>query len=275
MAPKSKSKTAPIAMAPKEAAPVAKKGRKAADPPPEAPPAKKGRASKKDESKEDPPKAKSAMELFQEEIQTKENAMGKKALILGTIAEDNESEEDEDGEDDEGEEEEDEDALYEKEATIEELRALPVIYLSEDQMKIVDACTEEMSLIGRDGPDDPFRMTNTSDAADAIALIGRTEKKATKALKSSPSTAFAYNLGLTMIAIADDFWLYDNDDPASCNKVLKLIRALWTKLLKLKPSELGITAEEVGTVKKLIDTCVRCVKEIGEGISGDENLYVF
>jgi hypothetical protein len=283
--PAKATKAASKAKATKEqpSAPIAKRGaRKAADPPPEAPPVKKGKAAKKEVAKEEPPK--SAMELFGEEVKEREKERGKKALILGSLdetVEDNEEEEeeegddedDDDGEDDEGED--DHDDLYEKEATIEELRALPIVYLSEEQMVLIDAVQDEMSLIGRDGPDDPFRMTNTADAVAAISFIEETVKKATKSLKGSPATSFAHTLGLTMIIIADDFWLCDNDDPAACNKVLKSIRGLWIKLLKLTPAELGITADEVNIIKKLIEKCARCVKEIAEGISGDENLYVF
>ena len=217
MAPKSKSKTIPPPSK-EETAPLVKKGRKAADPPPEAPPAKKGRNTKKEVVKKEV--AKTAMELFGEEIAAKEQERGKKALVLGSLADDEDEEEEDEGEDEgeeeeEGEEGEDDDGdeLYEKEATIEELRALPVLFLSEEQMKIVDSCTDEMSLIGRDGPDDTFMLTNTSEAAAAMALIEKTEKKANKSINSSPSTAFSYALGLTMVSIADDFWMVDNDDP--------------------------------------------------------------
>ena len=289
MAPKSKS------VAKADPPPPAKKSRKAAEPPPAAPPAKKGKketAAKVVESKGKkftkakkevpPPPPATAMEIFGAEMQELQKKTGKKALILGTLdqmdeeeGEDEEEEENEEGEEGEDEDEDEDNDLYEKEATIEELRALPRILISEAQEKIIDDVNEAMSLIGRDGPEDPFRMTNTSDAADAIALIEDTVKQASKVLKASPQEAFAYNLGLTMSCIADDFWLCDNDDPNACNKALKAMRSLWTKLFKLKPEALGITADEVEIVKKVIEKCARSVKEIAEGISGNEDLYTF
>merc|ERR1712130_581716 len=64
-----------------------------------------------------------------------------------------------------------------------DLLQIPKIFVSQQAVNALQALSDELGLVGRDGPDDPICMTNTRHAREYYAIFNPAIKKMTALYK--------------------------------------------------------------------------------------------
>lgn len=178
----------------------------------------------------------SVFEVFDAELKVKAEELGKTCIVLNGWSPPEENEDDED---------EDYQEREEPQPTLEELRALPKIFILPQASAAMEEVGKELGAVGCDGPDDPFRMTNTASSYDGHDIITKHLKDFDKMMRQKAyKDAFCKLLGITLASAHDDFWYMDTDVPEDVEKIMKKLTAAWGKVWARPDEELGGVSEQ-------------------------------
>ena len=199
------------------AEPARKKAKKAAAPPPPPPPPA-------EDSESDAPTLPlpPARKEYQVHLEAREAALGKHAIILGSLS----PPEDASVEDEE----------EEWEPTLADLMRLPVAYVSEACRALLEARGKAI---------DAGFFTNTASSERALKLIRKSLDSMARLLKGSkPKLEAAFNeaFAITLPAKTQNYWLLDNDDAPLVDGLIAELGGVWAVLFKQPDTALGIDA---------------------------------
>ena len=190
----------------------------------------------------------SANEQYSAELKAKEASTGLSAVLVGHIVR--------------------EDSEDESDPTLEELRAIPVVYVPNavvDEVEKLDNYVARISLGGELDPEeefDGFQMTNTAssytymDKIDEQFRIIASHKRA----KKWPAV-FGTLFATTLVFSRRDIWYIDTDIPEHAIRLLKGFATRWKDVLKHTDAELGIDEESRVALVKMLDAFSKDVKD--------------
>jgi hypothetical protein len=190
-------------------------------------------------------------EQYSAELKAKEAATGLSAVLVGRVEYDEDEEEDED-----------------REPTLEQLRAIPVVFVPKqvvEEIETLDKYVARITLGGELEDEDDFngfQMTNTAssytymDKIDQQFRVIASHKRAKKL-----NAVFGTLLATTYVFSRRDIWYIDTDIPEQAVRLLKGFATRWKDVLKHTDAELGINAESRAAVIKMLDSFAQEIKD--------------
>ncbi|GAB4818630.1 hypothetical protein N2152v2_005676 [Parachlorella kessleri] len=137
------------------------------------------------------------------------------------------------------------DSEDEDQPTLAQLRAVPVVVCPKPAAASYAALMGELEMVGRDGPDDPIRMLNTSSSYEGHEILTRYRKAVDKLLyKKDWPEAFTQAVVLLKAAKEEEFWYMDTDDPEAVGAIVEKMDHQWGKLFTRTDEELGGVSQD-------------------------------
>jgi hypothetical protein len=142
--------------------------------------------------------------------------------------------------------------------TLEDLRALPKIFINRSVDKHLQRTSKGIEKIGGGGG---FMMFNTSSSLEMVDYFNNEAKKARRLLTSKPEETFLSLFALMVIMQDFNTWYHDFEEGDDITKMMTSIHKLWTDLPKKSDNEIGLAGDNAR------DTLVEYLKEFGEKVS--------
>ena len=159
---------------------------------------------------------------YNDEIEKQEKALGKESILLDYIQKPKKTPKD-------------------WLPTIEQLRALPRLFLAKNIYAMFVANSEKLMMVGGE-EQCPIRITTTASSYEGHNLLHRALQPVDKSVKSENwQEALEMVVAVTLPFLGDGFWYQDTDDPETVNKLLKHLGMMWCTVLKHTDEELKIT----------------------------------